>query len=240
MLDELTKYIKAVPFLTQELYEHVLMNHGYLESTYKHLFLRELNHLGLEDKYSPIQWGGNYSLLYIILRTIQTIKPKSIIELGVGQTTLLINDLRDKAGFEFDIMSIEHDEYWAKKMGDMVSHDISYGGLVTKRVFGKKVSCYDLEKVPLGEKKFDLMIVDGPVGTIFWSRICALEILKTHADTDFTIIFDDYQRFGERQTAALIRKHFLANGVDLQKMVYRSSRQQIVMATPAHIGALYV
>ena len=240
MFEAISKYIKAVPFLTQELYEHVLMNHGYLESTYRHLFLRELDRLGLEDKYFPIQWGGNYSLLYLILRVIQTVKPKNVIELGVGQTTLLIDELRIKAGFEFDVVSLEHDQFWATEMGKQVSHDITHAPLVTKRVSGKKVSCYNLENAPLTDRKFDLMVVDGPIGTIFWSRICALEILKEHSSEEFSVIFDDYQRFGERQSASLIRKHFNANGIGLKKMVYRSSRQQIVLATPGHIGSLYV
>jgi len=64
-----------------------------MESVYQEIVQRELNRWKIEDNFYPVGGAANYSLFYIILRTVADFPLKKVVELGAGQTSLLLDAL---------------------------------------------------------------------------------------------------------------------------------------------------
>ena len=86
---------------------------------------------------------------------------------------------------------------------------------------------------------FDLLLVDGPVGTDRFSRFGCLELIRSHLSKDFLIIMDDGQRRGEQDTVAhivdLLRRAGLAYRIN--QLQVRST--QTVIAGGRFVAATY-
>ena len=190
-------------------YRHLVAefgDHGYLEPTYQHLFLRELTRLGLEDKYTPVQSAANYSLLFTLLSSVLRAQPANVLELGCGETTLLLDALRRSGAWRGKLTSLEHDSFWHKEMSAVVETEIIHAPLTSRTICGKQTDSYDLSALakPLG--RYDLVLVDGPNGVPRWSRLACLEFIPEHLAPEFLVILDDYERPGEKDTARLVRE----------------------------------
>ena len=139
----------------------------------------------------PIGGAANYSLLYLIYRIQTEFAPTATLELGIGQSTLLLDALG--AGG----VSIEHDEDWAAIMRTKVEREILTHPLEPRSYRGVEANSYVFD----GSKAFDFAIVDGPQGSARNSRWGALEILERSLADEFIVIFDDAERRGEQDTA---------------------------------------
>lgn len=214
-------------------------DHGYLEPTYQHLFLRELARHGLKDEFTPIQSAANYSLLFILLQSVVLAQPAEILELGCGETTLLLDALRRSGVWRGNLTSIEHDSFWHKEISALVETDIVHAPLTKRTIHGIEAPAYDLSalKSPLG--LFDLVLVDGPNGTPRWSRLACLELIPEHLAREFLIILDDYERPGEKETAALMRDSLGSKGLQMTEECVLSNKHQLMLATEAYRPCLY-
>ena len=209
-------------------------DHGYLEPIYQRLFLRELASHGLSDKYTPIQSAANYSLLFILLQSVVRAQPAEILELGCGETTLLLDALRRSGIWRGNLTSIEHDRFWHKEISARVETDIVLAPLTKQTIRGIEAPAYDLStlKKPLGT--FDLVLIDGPNGTPRWSRLACLQFIPDHLAREFLIILDDYERPGERETAVLIRDSLESKGLQISEECILSNKHQLMLATAAY------
>ena len=183
----LRRALAEYTYLKQEYGEH-----GYLEATYQHLFLRELETYGLRDRYTPIQSAANYSLLFVLLTSVVGAQPANVLELGCGETTLLLNALLQSGVWRGSLVSLEQDSFWRKEIASAVSTEVVYAPLAERSIAGRPALAYDLSnlKRPLG--LFDLVLVDGPTGVPRYSRSACLEFIPKHLAKDFLIIHDDY------------------------------------------------
>src|SRR4051812_44863033 len=86
------------------------------EATYRHLFVRELERLGETDIYFPTGGAANYSLLYLLLRIAKEQRPRSVLDVGCGQSTLLWDRLRNK-GLVGSVVTLENDAAWGAAIG---------------------------------------------------------------------------------------------------------------------------
>lgn len=79
----------------------------------------------LKDKsFSPGRWAVGYQYLYAVYRILNTVKPKKILELGLGQSTKLLSQYA-KANKEVKHIVVEHDQEWIdfyKKEGSVTTN----------------------------------------------------------------------------------------------------------------------
>lgn len=213
--------------------------HGYLEPVYQRLFLRELAQYGLADRYTPIQSAANYSLLYVLLTSIVRAQPANVLELGCGQTTLLLNALRQAGVWRGKLTSLEQDDFWCEEISSVVDTEVIHAPLTDRIVCGQPTRAYDLSGLarPLGI--FDFVLIDGPTGSPRYSRLAALEFVPEHLAREYMIILDDYERPGEKETAGLMRRGLADKGVPFFEDTVLSNKHQLMIATGAYRPCLY-
>jgi len=151
----------------------------------------------------PRGGAANYSLLYAILRIATELPIKRVLEIGAGQSTLLLNSIARARGLE--IVTLETDSNWASRIQAAVDHKVHFVKREPAVVHG-----HSTENIVLPadvEGKFDLIIVDGPIGSRRRSRWTALSALDKLLNDDFVVVFDDAGRVGEQDTA----KEFLTS-----------------------------
>lgn len=204
------------------------------EVVYQNLLQAALARHGIPDVFYPVGGAANYSLLYLLLRMIEELPVRTVLELGCGQTTLLLDRLdRDR---RLEMVSLEHDREWCERIGSQVKHEVRHAPLVDKTIRGRRAEAYDSDVATSG-RTFDLVLVDGPKGTRSYSRWGCLEVLERCLGEDFIVIFDDAERRGELDTigAAL---ELLAHK-DPGATMTRAANSQLVVAAGRFLPALH-
>jgi hypothetical protein len=127
-------------------------------------------------------------------------KFRSVLELGAGQSSLLLDALRRTGHLEATIVTIEHDPVWARTVAAMVQHEVKTVPLREYQDEGsRRYRGYDFAGA-LPASNIDLLIIDGPPA---WSedqsfaRHGCLQLLDCLDPTGFLIIVDDAERPGE-------------------------------------------
>lgn len=170
----------------------------------------------------PTGAGANYGLFYLILRIITENPVTRVLDIGAGQSTLLLDALSKKYGL--DVVTLETDADWASRIGERVSHKVCHSPLTARTIHGVDVQGYaDLSGI---DGKFDLILVDAPIGTKRHSRWAALEVIDAFRADDGVIIFDDAERRGERDTIG----RFSALHPDMKGRYFRPAAAQQFVA----------
>ncbi|MEG3164807.1 hypothetical protein U1701_09395 [Sphingomonas sp. PB2P19] len=208
-----------------------------LEVIYRDLFLRELALLGEEDRFFPTGGAANYSLLYLILRIGSEFRPASVLDIGAGQSTLLWAMLQ-RRGLVGAVLTLENDAEWAARIGAQVTHQIMVSPLQPMRVGRRTVLSYDWAAVKT-DRRFDVIVCDGPRGTPRQSRSGILAMLDQVPD-DFALILDDSEREGEQDTVALVHDRLQAAKRDYAVGVVRAAKTQAVFAGGRYLPATFL
>ena len=173
---------------------------------------------------SPGNMAVGYSFLYALYRILDDIKPTNILELGLGQSSLMTTAYaQDKKGSVKHTI-IEHDHSWIdffkhKLHGD--NYSIFTPDLLVADVEGHNVNVYDdISPVMKGEK-YDLMIIDAPFGSEFISRIDTLDYIPECLSDDFILMLHDASRPGEQNTIKMIENILNEGNVKFSKGYYR-------------------
>ncbi len=192
------------------------------ELTYAHLL-----HDGIKESswlknqtFDLHNWAANYSFIYLLFRILDKIEPRNILEFGLGQTTKLTTQYIVYKSPEAYLNVCEHSLDWIKiYQPELPKHEhirINHLELEYFEYRRKKNDKYAGLLELLGDQKFDLIIVDGPVGggkNLPRSNVVDL-ICHENLSEDFVIIFDDAGRAGEkntiRRTQAALRKKAIA------------------------------
>ncbi len=206
------------------------------ELLYERMFSHALNRFGVENRFYPVKSAASYSLLYLLLRSVTELPVKKVVELGVGQTTLLFDGLRKEFGLE--ITSIDHDAEWRDRISSQVEHEVVLAPLREREVAGHRSEVYDFEGLAL-PGKIDLLLVDGPVGRRHRSRWGALELIESCLGEDFIIVFDDAERKGELETIEQALSLLDARGVEYRVGVTESIHSQLLIAAGRFAEAAY-
>lgn len=157
------------------------------------------------------RWAVNYSMLYILFRVLNEAKPIRIMELGLGETTKVLDAYKSSLNPIAECITIEHDPEWVKLRGGYISNNITLVELeLENKVINDSLTlsyknlCTNVNVV---NKKFDLILIDGPFGSDKYSRYNIIELVENNfLCEEFIIIFDDYQREGEKQTIEAVIK----------------------------------
>jgi hypothetical protein len=189
----------------------------------------ELSDLAL----SPGGVAAGYSLLYILVRVLRHSGADSVLEIGLGQSSVLI-DRWQKAHLPLARhVILEGDQGWISEFQRMIplQAEIRYF-----RPAPGKVRMTDLTSPSVLEENqkssYDVYLVDGPRGRQHYSRydIC-LMAQQWASDKEFVVILDDYDRWGERQTGAELIRICQKNGINVTHRVINGLSDQLVIFT---------
>ncbi len=184
------------------------------------------------------RWAGNYSLFYILFRLLNDVKPIEILELGLGESTKLFQAYKKNYNREARCTTIEHSKEWInikRSIGIMPDYiDLLQMDLEDKKFdHGSSIIYKDfIERLMLTEKKFDFVLIDGPFGSDSNSRYNIIDLVQHKMLHDkFIIIFDDFNRVGEKQTVEILKKVLLENQYPFITSYYSGQKDQIILAS---------
>jgi predicted RNA methylase len=202
-------------------------SHAALEVIYRDLFVRELALLGVEDRCFPVGSAANHSLLYLVLRCYVELPVRRVLDVGAGQTSLLLDALRKRLGGA-DVVTLEHDPAWAKHIGGKVDHPVEVRPLVPTEIDGRTVLMHDLTGI---EGPFQFIIMDAPPGVRRHSRYGLLKLVEQVMDRDdFVIVLDDADRAGEWQTARACARLLHREGIGFRHAEVKAAKHQWICA----------
>lgn len=160
-------------------------------------FLKRLSlHIG--------RWAVGYPFLYLLNRILSEMKPQTILELGLGESTKVISTYLEKDIIEAQHIIIENDKEWKNffeasyKLSS--SSNLNILPIEKKIVHGYETVLYQ-NLYELFPQKFELYIIDGPKGSPRYSRYNIMDYVdKMVPNENFIILLDDTNRQGEKDT----------------------------------------
>lgn len=209
------------------------------ESVWAHIFHDTIEGSEwLKNKtFYPGRWAAGYPFLYALYRSLNDFRPKSVLELGLGQTTRMIGQY---AAYQKECSHIvtEHDGEWIDifKKG----FELSSSTEILKLDIEKK-SYYETEPATayvnfvekLKGKKFDLISIDAPFGGdhLEYSRMDILQLVPECLNKDFVIFLDDYNRKGEQNMIKKLEEILEANHIAYTIGKYCGNKDTFMVAS---------
>lgn len=152
----------------------------------------------------PGRWAIGYNTMYVLARCLNDMRPQSVLELGLGNSTKIISAYFKKEASECSRhVIVEHNQEWIrffqKENALQDCSEIHVCPLKKKTYKGVRgiYGYAGFQKIP--NVKYEIILIDGPYGTDGkYSRMDILSILPGCLADDFAIIVDDYQRKGEK------------------------------------------
>jgi hypothetical protein len=206
------------------------------EIVYQNLVHRELDRLEIVDPFYPLRSAATYSYLYLLLRAAQELDGLRILELGAGQSTILLDRLAEK--FPLHCTTLEHDAHWVEQIGSRVRQRVLHAPLVQRTIRGHTGDVYDPGVLEPGQR-FNVLLVDGPRSSRRRSRWGSLEFVENWLDPEFLILFDDAERRAELQTIGAALQLLDERDCRYGSQLTRSINSQFLVATERFQGALY-
>lgn len=189
--------------------------------------------------FSPGRWAVGYPYLYVLYRCLNEIRPKNILELGIGQTTRMISQYAAHyKGVEH--IAVDHDADWVK----FFKHSF-------KLPVNTSIQIFDLEKTKYKEdpevlsysgfsdafenKKFDLISIDapfgGPRGGKIYARIDVCRLLPSILSDSFVIMLDDVNRKEDNAAAKEISDILHKCNVNICTKYYKGEKDMFIAAS---------
>lgn len=177
---------------------------------YQGLVIKELARMNIQDDFYPVGTAADYGLFCFLIRLFQENAVDSIVELGSGETTRLIDRL--KAPGAAHVCYEDNPQFYRLTEPKLASCDYRLRDLVDDSSFGIDHRWYrDVELTP-----FDVILVDGPVGgSTSFSRVGCWNLISVSASDGFVAIIDDCRRRGERQTLEFVVAELRKRGRDV-------------------------
>lgn len=183
--------------------------------------------------FSPGRWAANYIDLYVLYRVLNDVKPKNILECGLGQSSKMT--IQYAKHFNSKLNICEHNKSWIEfftESYENVSQYIKSFDLENTTIKKKETLTYKDFKQKIGDEKFDLIFIDGPYGSKHYSRPQLLELDFTkNLEKSFVILFDDYQRKGEQETVHLVEENLKSANIDYTKSLYYSDKTLCIICS---------
>lgn len=195
----------------------------------------------------PGRFGVGYQYMYVVSRLLNEVRPKRILETGLGQSTRLIGSyvkwMEKQEPLEHIV--IEHDQSWI----DVFRDDFAIGAstkICQRDLMQTQITHPESQNVRatwmyrdlaavLQGKKFDFISLDGPYGTndpYGFSRVDILHFIPECLEKSFCIVMDDFERYGEKNTVGCIKAILRENGIAYAETVYRGEQDMyLIMST---------
>lgn len=157
-------------------------------------------------------WSIEPGFAELLIHKILTERPKTVVDLGSGNSTLIMAMILKKLGYIHKIYSVDSE----KKFLEETKNRLLAEGLIT----GKEIQLihapiknikinqviykwYDFSNAKINEK-IDLLIVDGPPGNLGKNiRYPAFHFFKEKMSENYSILLDDYNRPDEKEIVKL-------------------------------------
>jgi hypothetical protein len=211
------------------------------EIVYRGILLRLLAGHGLKDEYTPVKNAANHSLLYLIARIVTELKVDRVLELGAGETTVLLDRLKAACGHPQTVVTVEHDETWVGIVQQRVAHKLLLAPLRSRAIGGREAAAYDFNVVAAAGQ-FDLLVVDGPRADDRrgrYNRLGALDLIDMLPPDGAAIVIDDAERPGESYLASLMFDALAARGLRPARSQTNAAKRQEVIAYGSKRAAVY-
>lgn len=196
------------------------------------------NSIWLNNKsFSPGRWAVGYQYLYVVYRILNEVKPKKILELGLGQSTRLISQYA-MSDSEVQHTIVEHDPEWISFFKSDFRLPSNSKILQLHRDYkvyredDKVLSFVDFKK-NLYDQKFDFISIDAPLGgnAVIYSRVDILDILPECLSESFIIVVDDFNRRGEKQMVKILEAVLSQNNIPFCKGIYSGAKDCLVISS---------
>lgn len=213
-----------------------------LLSTHNELLWASIYHDSIRDKewlnklsLNVGRWAVGYPFLYILNRVLSDFKPKNILELGLGESSKVISSYLEHYLIDSFQHIIEHDDMWLKYFNTRFvlskRSSVDILPLIENSVKDKKYLGYK----DIGNfitRKYDLYCIDGPFGSEEFSRYDIVNIAtKFNKDDEFIIIFDDYDRCGEKMTVVDLLDVLKSKNMLFYTGIYSGEKEVFVIGT---------
>lgn len=190
-----------------------------------------------EKNYNPGRWAIGYQTLYVLYRILNDMKPRSILELGLGQSTKMISQYVEKSDAVCHKV-VEHDEKWVEiyKKSHFLSEktEVILKKLGTGELNGvSQIRTYADFSEGVMPQTYDLIVIDAPWGGDMsdYSRIDVAKIMPSCLEKSFIILLDDYNRKGEQNTLEYMKTILDKQGVKYSFAKYEGAKDLAVLAS---------
>lgn len=184
------------------------------------------------------RWAAGYPLLYVLYRILNELRPQNILELGMGETTMMFQHYKMNLNPDATCVTVEHNLEWieTKKRSGFSEGaiEILTPELDKIEIKGKQTLRYKslTDQLRNGGKRFNLLLIDGPFGSENYSRYNVIELIENNfLANDFIIIMDDYNRSGERETIDDVRVLINEKGIKFTEGVYAGEKSSCIIAS---------
>lgn len=190
-----------------------------------------------KQDFCPGRWAVGYQALYVLYRVLNEVRPKAILELGLGQSTKLITQYA-ATNSEVCHVVVEHDESWIDLFKTTTQIAIntriikknltieSWNGVDGIRVYEE----FSKNIIP---GKYDLIVIDAPWGGDMkeYARVDVARLLDQCLDDSFVILMDDYNRSGEQATVEYMKKVLEKKEVKFSFAKYEGAKDVAVIVS---------
>ncbi len=210
-----------------------------LYANYFHDCIKNSNWL-LNQTFRPSKGAANYSFLFLLFNVLENSNVKNILELGLGQSSKVTTQYVKNKCPEAKLTIIDNNKNWIDTFAPTLDKSSNI-----------KIELRDIEKLPdkslrykaenfvQKNEKFDLVIIDGPLGMSQKTpRSNILDLIPDNLSDNFIIILDDYERAGEKHTAKLIFKKLKALNINFNTSVTSGMKRQLLI-TSGECGYLH-
>ncbi len=185
---------------------------------------------------SPGRWALGYAAMYLMYRVLNDFHPRSILELGLGQSSIMTMQYA-KAFPNIKHIIVESDKAWIDFFNR--SHAISDNSKIIQcdvefvnykdadvRVFKD----FTQKLLGGGKTQFDLILVDAPIGGDLkgYARIDILSLLPECLCDSFVIILDDFNRPQEKKTFKDIDNKLKESNLNVRHSSYSGEKDTCV------------
>lgn len=195
----------------------------------------------LQPSYSLPQLGGwalSADLSAFLVRYVLEERPRFVLELGSGSSTVLLAMALERNG-SGRLISLEHDaSFAASTLSELdirgLSHlvDLIHAPLGEVDVNGEKYEWYTLSSTSVLPDELDLILVDGPPSTDDLNRFPALPVLAGRLKPGGLLVLDDARRADESLTVARWSESFPDYSVTIRDDHEKGTALFVKLAAP--------
>lgn len=157
----------------------------------------------------PGGWALGADALAFAIERIAIQDLRTVVELGPGVSSVLIDYAASRRGRPLEMVGLEHDDRYCDIVRDRLGYHgatgyrLLHAPLVEQDVLGQRTPWYAPSVVAQLPEHIDLLIVDGPPNTRGrGSRAPAWPLLRDRLSPGALLIVDDTDRLDERRMVA--------------------------------------
>lgn len=156
-------------------------------------------------------WSASPDLMVLLIELLEQYRPKSILELGSGASSIATARYASKTGAA--LLSIDHEEKFAEKTRDTIEK-WGFSEALELRIASiiDNDGClfYDKKVISSSRRSFDFVFLDGPPNKIQEKiRGNLLPLFSDLLQPGCLILLDDYYRKSEREVV----RHWISEGL---------------------------